>query len=232
MRRNESKNNQSTSLHDITFLMAAGFFILFVVALWYVNPIAKLGKVDTKAEILIKVEWPGDMNVDVDTWVLDPNGILTWYAQKTPNHSPVQLDRDDLGHSNDTMIVDGRPIIVKENNETVSIRSILPGEYIVSLHLYNNYSYSGAIPVTVTVEKINPRLQKVFFTENPIILSKRGQEIMVVRFTVDPDGAISDVSTSPTVSLIKIGRENQRNNPTRSSGMGGFRNFPQGIIPQ
>lgn len=210
MYRNQSRNNSSSSLHDIVFLMASGFFILFMVALWYVNPVAKLGKIDDKAEFIITVTWPGDLDVDVDTWVMDPNGILVWYQSKSPNGTPVLLDRDDLGHSNDTFWVDGKIITLRENIENVSIRAILPGEYIVNLHYFNNSKDPGPVPVTVKVEKLNPTVKKVFITVEPVILNYKGDEITVVRFIVDVDGTVSNVSTGPQISLIQARRENRR----------------------
>ena len=207
MYQNQNRNNQASALHDITLLMAAGFFILFMVALWYVNPIAKLGKIDNKAEFIINMEWPGDLDSDIDIWVMDPNGTFVWFSNKTPNKSPVSLERDDLGDSNDTIMVNDVPVILKRNLETVTIRSILPGEYIVNIHYYSRRSMATEIPVTIKVEKLNPTVKIVFMTNDPIVLRKPKDEIMVVRFTIDSDGSVSKVTTAPAVSLIELNAE-------------------------
>ncbi len=220
MYQNQGKNNKSSALHDIVFLMAAGFFILFMVALWYVNPIAKLGKIDNKAEFVITMTWPADINSDMDTWVMDPNGILIWYSAKTPNDSPVALERDDLGHSNDTIIVDGSPVVIKQNQENISIRAILPGEYVVNVFWYSNTSGAVTIPVTLKVEKLNPTVKKIFYTVEPVKFTYRGQEKTIVRFTVDPDGSVSDVITEPEIALSKIRSEQSSTSTPRNQGGG------------
>ncbi len=48
----------------------------------------------------------------------------------------MHLDRDDLGERNDAIEVAGRRVLNPLNQEIVSIRGILPGEYVVNLHLY------------------------------------------------------------------------------------------------
>lgn len=218
MHRNQLRNNQSSALYDIVFLMAAGFFILFVVALWYVNPIAKLGKIDNKAEFIITVTWPDDLDVDIDTWVMDPNGILIWFSSKSPNNSPVHLNRDDLGHSNDTIVIDNEFVVIKQNIEITAIRAILPGEYILNVHFYSNYQKIDYVEVIVKVEKLNPTVKRIFYTITPIILTTKGQEVTVVRFVVDVDGSVTNVSTGPPVSLIKIRNETINNTIGRRGG--------------
>jgi len=223
MYRNHGKDNKSSALHDIVFLMAAGFFILFMVALWYVNPIAKLGKIDNKAEFVVNMEWPGDINADIDMWMMDPNGTFIWFSSKTPNDSPVSLERDDLGHSNDTIMINGVPVILKRNLETITIRSILPGEYIVNIHFYSNRAGRGDIPVSLRVDKLNPKVKTIFVTNEPIILKAAKDEKMVVRFTVDSDGTVSKVVTVPEVSLIRLNAEGSQPTPNTGGFGNGYR---------
>lgn len=204
MYRNHSRDNKSSSLYDIVFLMAAGFFILFMVALWYVNPIAKLGKIDSKAEFIITVEWPSDYNVDVDSWLMDPNGILVWFSSKSPTNSPAHLDRDDLGNTNDTIMIDGIAVIIKQNIEIITIRGILPGEYVLNIHFFSNRTYRDYVEVSIKAEKLNPTVTKFFYTTTPVVLKKKGDEITVMRFTVEADGSVSNVSTGPPISLINV----------------------------
>ena len=153
MRKNHLKNRESSSLHDIVFLMAAGFFVLFMVAFFYVNPVAKLGKINKSAEFIITVTWPDDANSDIDTWMQDPNGILIWYQAKTPNNSLVHLERDDLGNSNDTVKINGQNVIIRKNEELVTIRGIHPGRYILNLHYFRDHG-GGEVPVTIKIEKL------------------------------------------------------------------------------
>jgi hypothetical protein len=196
--------------------MAAGFFILFIVALWYVNPIAKLGNIKKNAEVIITATWPDKLNVDVDTWVLDPNGTIISFKNKTPSGTPVSLDRDDLGQSNDTVIIDGKLINIEKNEETVTFRYILPGEYIVSIHMYNTKGHTEPVPVKLKVEDVNPTLSLKFDTIEPVYLEYNGQEKMVVRFTIDSEGSIGSIYTTPEQSVINSYLENKTATPPTS----------------
>ena len=208
MRKNHLGSKEASSLYDIVFLMAAGFFVLFIVAFFYVNPVAKLGKINKTAEYIITVTWPDDLDSDIDTWVLDPNGTLIWYKAKTPNQSVVHLERDDLGHTNDTIIINGQKVIIKKNVELVTFRGIHPGRYILNLHYFRNNG-GGETPVTVKIEKLNPVVKQVFFTEQPIMMLSQGQETTVIHFEIEIDGSMINISTDPPISLIQNQQENQ-----------------------
>lgn len=64
---------------DLLFNTLLAFVLLFAIALMAMNPKAKTGVIDAKAEFLITVTWP-DLNPnDIDTWVQDPGGDLVWF---------------------------------------------------------------------------------------------------------------------------------------------------------
>ena len=48
------------------------------------------------------------------------------------------------------------------------------------------------IPVTVKVEKINPVVRVVFY--DTIELRGQGDEVTAVRFTIEPDGDVTDIN--------------------------------------
>ena len=54
--------------------------------------------------------------------------------------------------------------------------------------------YYPNIPVTITVEKLNPY---GIVTVREITLTEKGQEITAVRFTVDEEGKVSNVNQLP-----------------------------------
>ena len=60
-----------------------------------------------------------------------------------------------------TITVNGEKVVYPINQEVVTIRGIIPGEYVVNLYYYNA---AGTRPVDtlVKVEKVNPTLQTVF----------------------------------------------------------------------
>ncbi len=73
-----------------------------------------------------------------------------------------------------------------------TIRGILPGEYVVNVHQYRAAGFVP-VPVTIRVEKLNPKVTLVFY--GTVDLDYTGQERTAVRFTVAGDGSVSGVST-------------------------------------
>ena len=177
---------------DLLFNALLGFVVMFVLAFLLINPIARTGAVDAKAEFLITLAWPDGRREDVDLYVEDPSGNLVWFRAREAGL--MHLDRDDLGRSNDVIQVGGREIVNPINQEVVSIRGILPGEYVVNLHLYRA-ERDQPVPAAVKVEKLNPKVEIVFYGE--VVLGRQSEERTAVRFAVRPDGTIGDVNQLP-----------------------------------
>ena len=184
---------------DLLFNTLVGFVFLFILAFILINPIAKKSNVEVVAEFIIKINWPSDSPSDVDLWMRDPLGNYVGFKSK--DVGLMSLSRDDLGTSNDTVYdPKGKPIIVHRNEEMVTIRGIVPGEYIVNVHWYNKkvavkeLGEKNYLPllVQVQVEKINP-YNVVYATE--VSLDRKGMEKTVVRFTVNEDGSVSNFNT-------------------------------------
>jgi hypothetical protein len=100
---------------------------LFFIALLVMNPEAKTGKIDSKAEFIISVLWPDNHPDDVDLYVEDPVGNIVWYHQRESGF--MVLERDDRGGANNFIMVGGKKIVNPIREETVSIRGIVAGEY-------------------------------------------------------------------------------------------------------
>ena len=131
------------SFVDLLFNIFLGFIALFFIALLMINPVRKKSDVKLKAEFLIKVVWPENSEQDIDTYFQDPIGNLVWFGDK--DAGLMHIDRDDLGSLNDKVLTKAGQILLKENREIVTIRGIVPGEYCLNIHLYNdnsNYDYS------------------------------------------------------------------------------------------
>ena len=186
---------------DILFNALLGFSMMVFIAFALINPDAKSGLVDTKAELIITTTWPDNNDDDIDTYVQDPTGNVVWYHAMQKGF--VTLDRDDRGNYLDAVTVNGETHHIALNQETVTVRGIVPGEYAVNVYHYTNPS-SAAVPVTVKVEKVNPRLSVVYY--DTLLLTRKGDEKTVVRFSMDRDGAISGINTVP-VSLIQAVRK-------------------------
>jgi hypothetical protein len=174
---------------DLLFNALLGFVVMFVLAFLLINPIARTGAIDPKAEILITLTWPDGRPEDVDLYVEDPATNLVWFRQREAGL--MHLDRDDLGQRNDFIEVASRRIVNPLNQEVVSVRGLVPGEFVVNVHLYR--ALGGApVPATIKVEKLNPKVDLVFY--GSVNLSEQGEERTAVRFTVAADGRVRDVN--------------------------------------
>ena len=107
---------------------------LFFIALLVMNPEAKEGKVETKAEFIITMSWPDSHPDDIDLYIEDPLGNIVWYHVREGGF--MMLDRDDRGGVNNTITVNGRKITSPIRQETISIRGIVAGEYTVNVEHY------------------------------------------------------------------------------------------------
>ena len=184
---------------DLLFNTLLIFVMLFTVALLAMNPKAKTGVIDAKAEFIVTVTWP-DMNPnDIDTWIEDPGGNRVWFRQR--EGAMMHLDRDDRGLSNDSIVVNGQQVVNPLNQEVVTIRGFAPGEYVVNVFYYDSKD-GQPVPVNVSVVKVNPRAEVVFYgTGN---LPRKGDEATAVRFSVDRDGRVTGVNTLAKTLVERI----------------------------
>jgi hypothetical protein len=68
------------------------------------------------------------------------------------------------------------------------VRGIVPGEYVVDVFRYTATT-GEPIPVTVKVEKLNPKLSVLYYGQ--VVLNHKLDEKTAVRFTLDADGRVS-----------------------------------------
>jgi hypothetical protein len=178
---------------------------LFFIALLAIAPEAKEGKVDSKAEFIITMDWPDNHPDDLDMFVQDPAGNIAWYRHREAGF--MVLERDDRGGANDFILVNGKKIASPIREEIVAIRGIVPGEYTVNVSHFQ--ATTGLpVPATVKVQKLNPTAQVVF--DNTIIVDHTGDEKTAVRFVLDDSGKVVDVN-SRQKSLIENFRDWHRN---------------------
>lgn len=197
----ESEDGTFVPFTDILFNALLGFAIMLFIAFALIRPEAKTGIVDTKAEMIVTVTWPDSNEDDIDTYVREPGGDVVWYHSM--QKGLVTLDRDDRGNYLDEITVNGETIRVPLNQETVTVRGVIPGEYVINVYHYLNPS-GAPVPVTVKVEKINPTLSVVYY--DTLTLRKVGDERTAVRFTLDAEGNVSDINTRQA-SLIQAVRK-------------------------
>ena len=186
---------------DMLFNVLLGFAVMVFLSFSLINPTAKSGAVEIKGEFLITMNWPNDDPNDIDLYVADPADNVAWYWQKEAGL--MNLDRDDRGDYRNTITVNGQKIKSSLRQEMASIRGIVAGEYVVNANWYQARR-PGVVPITVKVEKLNPKASVVYYGSRDF--DHQGQEETFVRFTVDAQGNVTDVQTAPFKSLIKVVR--------------------------
>ena len=178
---------------------------MFFLALLSVSPDSKDGKIDSKAEFIITLDWPDNHPDDLDLFVQDPVGNIVWYRRREAGF--LTLDRDDRGGANDFIIVNGKKIPSPIREEIVTVRGIVAGEYTVNV---SHFQATTGQPVTasVKVQKLNPVAQVIF--DNKLTLDHGGDEKTAVRFRLDNEGKVIDVQQRPK-SLLETFRNVRAN---------------------
>ena len=186
------QRSQTDPFTDLLFNALLGFTFLFLVAIMFMNPEAKSGIIDPKAEYIITVTWPDNNPDDIDTWVEDPDGQVIWF--RNPQAGLLHLDRDDRGMVNDTITVNGQTLTNPLNQEVVTLRGVVKGEYVVNLHYYATVT-EKPVDVTVRLDKVNPKLEVKYY--GVVTLEKKGDEKTAFRFKIGRDGDVTDINFLP-----------------------------------
>lgn len=181
---------------DLLFNLLVGFVFLFMLAFMLINPVAKKETIKPKAEYFIILEWDGEKPYDLDIWVKDNLGHVVSFRR--PDDALIHLERDDLGTINDTYYdSDGKLVYLKENRETVAIRTNEPRNYLVTIHFYNaRKNPAPLVHATVKLIKINPYREEF---HKKLFFSQEGQELPAMVFRIDYNG---NVHVGPTEELI------------------------------
>ena len=181
--------HSNTAFLDILFNTLVGFVLLFIIAFLLISPVKKKKEIEQKAEYVITVTWPGEMGDDIDSWLEDPMGNVMYFRKKEVGL--MHMDRDDLGRLNDQQFVPGIGIVnYPYNREITTIRGIMPGEYVFNVHLYRKEFKTSSIPVTVILEKLNPRVKLLY--SKTVTLSDFWEEKTIIRFVLDVDGEVTE----------------------------------------
>ncbi|WP_316190402.1 hypothetical protein [Bradyrhizobium sp. SZCCHNS2096] len=184
-------------------LQIVAFF--FFIAVLAISPDAKDGKIDTKAEFIITLDWPDNHPDDLDLFVQDPLGNIAWYRHREAGF--LTLDRDDRGGANDFILVNGMKIPSPIREEIVTVRGIVPGEYTVNV---SHFQAVAGTPVDamVKVQKLNPTAQVIF--DDKVTLDHTGDEKTALRFRLNAEGKVVDVQRRPK-SLLETFRNVRAN---------------------
>lgn len=197
---------------DMLFNMVLAFAFLFVIAVLLIRPPTTVkANVEMKAEFMITMTWPDDSIDDVDLWLLLPTGAKVGYSNK--DFENAALDRDDRGAHGDTMWKDSdmaEKILIKRNEEIITIRAIVPGRYVIAGHLFGVYDHvdgfkGGSAPpyeVQLKVLKLNPKVETI--ATSKITLEQLTQQSAFVAFTLQQDGTVTDIEQNPADVIVNV----------------------------
>ena len=199
---NNERFKSTIGFTDLLFNILVGFAFLFIIAFLLIKPEAKKKDFERRAEYIVVLEWDAGAKDDIDLYVEDPLGGIASFRHPRVNF--MHLDKDDLGVRNDTTVMaDGSTTTIRINREVMTIRGIIPGEWIINGHYYSSYDYANAngdeklivqkqnsdyfITVKVELHKVNP--YKILWVGEKKY-SRKGQEETFLRWRLDSNGKI------------------------------------------
>ena len=200
--RVERQGGSQDAFTDVLFNVLLGFALMFIASLLLMQDPSKDGKTDPKAEVLITVRWPDRHPDDVDTIVEGPHGDILWYNNR--DTALMHLDRDDRGLFADRVVLDGVVVSNPINQETVTLRALQPGEYVVNVLHYKS-NYREPLPVDIKVEKLNPEVSLVYYGRRN--LEGTGDEQTALRFTIGEGGEVLGTNELPKSLVVRVAKD-------------------------
>ena len=233
---NNERFKSTIGFTDLLFNILVGFAFLFIIAFLLIKPEAKKKDFERRAEYIVVLEWDAGAKDDIDLYVEDPLGGIASFRHPRVNF--MHLDKDDLGVRNDTTVMaDGSTTTIKINREVMTIRGIIPGEWVINAHYYSAYAYASAngdskiiskskddyfITVRIELHRVNP-YQILWVGEKKF--TTKGQEETFLRWRIDKMGDILPPFTFQKKSYItpsgQVSTTNSTGAPVTSSTTGG-----------
>jgi len=177
------RNSSNLSFIDLLFNLALVFTALFLLTFILINPVKK-GDITPIAEFIITMRWDDNSLNDIDIYIQDPSNNILYFRNK--DTGLMHLDRDDRGHWNDTVSINGELITIKTNVETVSIRGVIAGTWRINVQFYRANT-NVKEPVVVEMIQLNP--YKLIFSKE-VILDKESDEGTVYSFKMNDNKLI------------------------------------------
>ena len=209
MRRNYGNN---LAYIDILFNTLVGFVMLFIIAFLLINPITKDGDIPSKAEWMITLEWDNKSPDDIDVWIW-PEGYDKPISFQSTDVGFWHLDRDDLGISNDYVLIDGGAILLQYNREIATMRGVFPGDVYINVHVYGK-KRDEPTNFTVTYSDINPVYTEVYRYEG--VAQTQGQVFALPGLRIDSEGQLDGLFASDKIFAAK------RDQLPPPGGVGGY----------
>jgi hypothetical protein len=184
-----------TVFRDVILLALSGFVAVVLLLLPHLHPPLEAKEAPPPGNVVIELHWPAEIDADIDLWVEAPGDRPVGYSNK--GGRLFNLLRDDLGRFLD---------ITNINYEVAYSRGVIPGEYIVNVHMYRLSPQMTAVPVTIVASiKKGPtdRLRRIATTK--LVMSYAGEEKTAIRFSMDNDGLLETGSINSLFKPLRTG---------------------------
>jgi hypothetical protein len=154
----------------------------------------KESEASISANVLYQVimDWEGTSKTDMDLWSKDPQGHIVGFNNREGGEGSLfSLAHDDLGSKNDQTKDKN---VVAVNQEIISIRGAIEGEYVANGHAYAKNQEEGTLKVTCKLVKIKP-FKEIIKVEREF--KAHGDEVTFFRFKFDKEGVVIDTNELP-----------------------------------
>lgn len=195
------KYSSNLAFVDLLFNLLVGFTSLFIIAFLMINPVSQTGQTTPPVKMFVEIEWDKELTPDIDLFVRGPDGNVVYYANKDGGY--VVLQRDDLGSTNDTYILNGERIVIKRNYEIANFSDLPAGEYVIGVFYFSRLG--DPIDVKTTVRSISPH--RLVYEGTAEALTPRTERTLL-SFVIDKDGKVTDLNTEvqiPITGRRKVG---------------------------
>lgn len=195
------KYSSNLAFVDLLFNLLVGFTSLFIIAFLMINPVARDGEVTPPVKMFVEIEWDKDAHTDIDLFVRGPDGVTVFYGNRDGAY--MTLQRDDLGASNDTYLINGETVVIKRNYEIVNFTDLPPGEYVIAVFYFS--AQGGPLDIKARVRSISPF--KPVYDGEAIGLTPRNERT-ILSFVVNSEGKITDLNTEVDIPITRHKKRN------------------------
>ena len=195
---------------DVQMLIIMFFAMTLSVILLFVSinqkPTAAEAAVNEKVEYIISLAWDDARDDDLDLWLQldhdkDAGREVLYYGNKELKN--INLDRDSRGFITNKSVLEGGKVVMSENSEYITLRAIIPGDYLVATAYYDGHDpdtglqyrfkteegiEKQGIDYIVKIVKVNPRITEIF--RQKLHFSRVKESADIVAFHIYEDGRI------------------------------------------
>lgn len=192
---NIDEGGSDTVFRDVILLALSGFVAVVLLLLPHLNPPLEAKESPPPGNVVIELHWPAEIDADVDLWVEAPGDRAVGYSNK--GGRLFNLLRDDLGRFLD---------ITEINYEVAYSRGVIPGEYIINVHMYRLSAQMTPVPVTIVAsikKNQTDRLRRIAITK--LVMAHAGEEKTAIRFSMDQDGLLVTGSINSLFKPLRSG---------------------------